>query len=95
MKRATFYRIAVSAAVIGVGNPIALFVAWKWFDILDTNLWTWLYPPSLMLLAANSSSRGANIVILVLSIATNAGVYFIVAAVFCGLVAGFRRGLHD
>jgi hypothetical protein len=95
MKRATFYKVALSASVTGVGVAIALWSCWRLLNIFDSDLWTWLYPASLMLMAADGVSRGAGIVILVLSIITNAGLYFIVASIFCCVVAGFRRGLHD
>ena len=94
MRRATFYKIALSAATFGAIVGLVLLGSWKFFSIVNTDVWTWLYPASLMFMAADGASVAAQTVIVVLSVATNAGLYFIVASIFCGLFAGFRRGFH-
>jgi hypothetical protein len=95
MKRATFYRVALAAAVAGAGIGIFLLGLWKFMDVVNTDVWTWLYPASLMFMAAEGASTGGQVAVVVLSIATNAGLYFIAASAICGVVAGFRRGIYD
>ena len=95
MKRSTFYKIALGAAALGAAVGLVLFGAWKVFNVVDTHVWTWLYPSSLMFMAADGASVGGQVAIVVLSLATNACLYFIVASILCGLVAGFRHGVHD
>ena len=63
MKRTTFYKVSLSASALGVGVAIALWSCWRLLNVFDTNWWTWLYPASLMLMAADGASRGADIVI--------------------------------
>ena len=95
MKRATFYKATLTAAATGAAIGLLLLGAWKFLNIVNTDVWTWLYPPSLMFMAAERASIGGQVAIVLLSLATNAGLYFIAASVTCGVVAAFRRGLYD
>ena len=94
MKRSTFYKVGLSAAAFGAAVGLVLLGVWKFFSIVNTDVWTWLYPTSLMFMAADGASAAAQALIVVLSVVTNAGLYFIVASIFCALVAGFRHGFH-
>jgi len=87
--------VTLTVAAAGAAIGLLLLGAWKFLSIVNTDVWTWLYPASLMFMAAERASVAGQVVIVLLSIVTNAGLYFIVASAICGVVAGFRRGLYD
>jgi len=95
MKRSTFRKAALFVASVGAFVAIVLLTIWKLTGVWPDEIVIWIYPASLMLMAMEAGGSAFGLFVIVLSVATNAALYFIVASAILGLAAAARGGLTD
>ena len=96
MRLSTLQRIVVGAVLLGASVGIGLFAYWKitgvWFD----DFVLWIYPGSVLLMAAPHDGSGGTLLLgalVVVSIIENAILYAALAAVVAASLAQLRGGI--
>ncbi len=96
MRLSALQRIVVSAVLLGASVGISLFAYWKitgvWFD----DFVLWIYPGSILLMAAPHDGSGGTLLlgaIVVVSIIENAILYAVLAAAVAVSWAKLRGGI--